>query len=645
MRDTILRHFPPRTHPLTLVADPDGVLADESVATELAGRGFRSVGDADPVLLRIHVEQARPWTGDRPLIVVTEGQLKYLPYDLWQQGHHVSLSLDGFFPNLVYPIVKALNPAQRARLSEAQPPPSPLTRSGSLTFLLRHVFGAELDELRQPAALIAWLNDAHGRAEQWPPMVAQYLLEALRSAPGYAGWPLEELLGSGEAFASFVREQWRGYVQEKTGRLLAEKPIRYVLDFEMDDGLQDDLARLVRSGALEPVGVAEPERLPAWARAGVLGAGEDGRRRRIAGLVTDLDERVVAITGSARWGDWQTIARAWAELSALTFEPGVGEERLDGETIDELRSRLDAGFGSWLGGHYAPLGGHALPTPHHVHHIPHYLAYQRRQHGADRVALLVLDGMSVADWLVIGSTWRARRPGWRLHEQSVLAQVPTITAISRQALVSGLRPMDFAATIGTTAAEPALWRAFWTREEVPANLVEYARLALDRDEEPALPLGTARALCLIDYSIDEIIHGASLGAADVAASLRMWLEQVSPRLEAVIDLLLAHGFTVYVASDHGHVEARGIGQPSEGLAVETRGGRARIYRDEHLAVSVQSAYYGTVPWSHDGVLPDDVWAVMPGGRTAFAPLNDTVVTHGGTTIDEVVVPFVTIRTG
>jgi hypothetical protein len=645
MRDAVLSLFPPLTHPLTLVSDPDGVLADEDVATELAERGFRRVGDVDPVLLRLHIEQARPWTRERPLIVVTEGQLRDLPYDLWQQGHHVSLSLDRFFPNLAYPIVKALSPDQRGRLSAGPSPPSPLTRNGSLGFVLRHVFGADVDELRQPAALIAWLNDVHGRAEQIPPTVTQYLLAALRDAPLYAGWPLDDLLGSAEAFTRFVREQWRGYVQERTGRLLAEEPVGYVLDFANDHGLQDDLARLVRSGAVEPVGVEKPEQLPAWARAGVLGEGEDGRRRRIAELVTDLDERLSGMEEAGRWAEWQAIARVWAELSALTSDVGMGAEVPDVEAFSDLRDRLDRGFQGWLAGHYSPLGGQALPTPHHVHHIPHYLAYEWRQGRSDRVALLVLDGMSLSDWSAIGPTWRARRPRWRLQEQSVLAQIPTITAISRQALVSGLRPMDFSATIGTTAAEPALWRAFWAREELPARACEYVRPALDRDDAPALPVGSARMLCLVDYSIDEITHGASLGAADVVASLGIWLEQVSPRLEAMIDLLLMHGFTVYVASDHGHVEARGIGQPSEGLAVETRGGRARIYRDEHLAASEQSAYHGVVPWSHDGVLPDDVWVIMPGGRTAFAPLNDTVVTLGGTTIDEVVVPFVTIRTG
>ena len=142
-----------------------------------------------------------------------------------------------------------------------------------------------------------------------------------------------------------------------------------------------------------------------------------------------------------------------------------------------------------------------------------------------------------------------------------------------------------------------------------------------------------------------MIHDATLGAADFQASLRVWLERYSQRLEAVVAGLLARRFTVYLSSDHGHVEARGFGRPSEGLTVDTRGARARIYSDRRAAVSVRQGFSDTVLWSGDGLLPDDVWVLMPQGRRAFATFDETVVTHGGLTLDELVVPLVTITAG
>ena len=131
---------------------------------------------------------------------------------------------------------------------------------------------------------------------------------------------------------------------------------------------------------------------------------------------------------------------------------------------------------------------------------------------------------------------------------------------------------------------------------------------------------------------------------DFQGSLRVWLEGYSRLLEHVIADLLARGFTVYVTSDHGHVEAKGFGLPSEGLTVESRGKRARIYRDRHAAINVQHGFCETVLWSKDGLLPDDAWVLMPVGRNAFATFNEIAVTHGGLTLDEVVVPLVTITT-
>src|SRR5215213_6209266 len=103
LREWVLTRFPENTHPLTLVHDPDRLLADEAILAELTKRGFRIVFEPDPIALRFQIEAARPWTPERPLIVRTEARLNNLPYDLWHDGYHVELGLHGFFPRLDYP--------------------------------------------------------------------------------------------------------------------------------------------------------------------------------------------------------------------------------------------------------------------------------------------------------------------------------------------------------------------------------------------------------------------------------------------------------------------------------------------------------------------------------------------------------------
>jgi hypothetical protein len=155
MIEDALHHFPANTHALTLVSDPDGVLKDEEMLTTLSERGFALVDEPDPVRLRHRVEQVRSFRADRPLIILTSSSLNDLPYDLWQQGHHVTLALHTFFPNLSYPVVRSLSPAQRWQLSQAPSPQHRLGRRATTDYVLRYAFAADLDALRQPSNLIS----------------------------------------------------------------------------------------------------------------------------------------------------------------------------------------------------------------------------------------------------------------------------------------------------------------------------------------------------------------------------------------------------------------------------------------------------------------------------------------------------------
>jgi hypothetical protein len=152
-------------------------------------------------------------------------------------------------------------------------------------------------------------------------------------------------------------------------------------------------------------------------------------------------------------------------------------------------------------------------------------------------------------------------------------------------------------------------------------------------------------LCLIDNDIDEMVHGASQGLTDVHASLHTWLQgEVCQQLEGVLAELLNQGYAVYLTSDHGHTEAWGMGQPSEGVTVQSRSKRARLYADENAALAVQADYPQTQLWASQRVLPDNTWVLLPltanGRRLAFAPHGQRVVTHGGLSLDEMIVPLV-----
>ena len=643
----VLAHFPSDTHALTLVSDPDDLLVDESVMTALRARGFRLIRDPDPCALRLAYAQARPITVEHPLIVATGGPLDALPYDLWQRGHHVELALHRLLPTLDYPTVRQLTLQQRRRLAAAfdqNPAPQPLSTGATIRYVLLHVFGCDLAQIHQPVQLLRWLADLYGSGDGLPALFAKTVADELCLRPAFAGLPLAELLAGADAFHAVVQVAWDAFVQAR----LHEGPAAYAsspLFAQPDDALHDLLPKLVRSGALAPIRVDQQASFPAWAEVAVVYDVAAARARQLGAGLDDIAAQVSQ--SPLRWADWQVLARRWGQLTGWRYD---ASEPLPADLqvrYASVQAALNQAFQAWLQPAYGTLAGQRLPEPHHLFHIPGFLA--QRTTAGSRIALLILDGMSVAAWQQIKPIWQLRHTHWRFDERLLLAQVPTITAVSRQALISGLPPSRFASSLTHNRREAALWQEFWTARGFDARTIAYANLP----GQASLPIPAAldspytRALCLIVRDIDDRVHSATQGMAELHASLDVWLStldagRASGWVEHLIQRLLEQGYLVALASDHGHVEASGIGIPQEGVTVESRTKRARIYDREHFARSVQAQFPHSILWHDDGLLPDDRWILMAGGQDAFASEGQWVVSHGGLSIEEMVVPLVLI---
>ncbi len=393
-------------HPLVLVHDPDGILDDEALLASLTRQGYAVIRESDPVALRYEVQRARAQAGQRTMII-TKHELERLPYDLWQQGQHITLALHELFPRLDSYHVGLLRGPARRRLAEAyqaRPPARYLSPVETQDYLLREVFDAAPERLDRPASLLLWLDAFHKAGQPMGFGLIQRLLAHLQGNPAYAGWPLSGMLLSGENYREFVRDAW----QREVGHFLGEERIGYqALPFSDDEALQDALPRLVRTGTVEPVAVDRSVRLPAWAAPAVAVDAAAVRRRQ-------LDEAMEAVADDLRpeelrWEQWQAVARRWAQVSLWRYDTDFGVTPAQREQLASLEAALDGRFAAWLQANYALLAGMALPRPHHLYHTLGYTEYiNQRIH---RVALIVLDGLSLADWTLIRPAWQMRQPG------------------------------------------------------------------------------------------------------------------------------------------------------------------------------------------------------------------------------------------
>jgi hypothetical protein len=304
---------------------------------------------------------------------------------------------------------------------------------------------------------------------------------------------------------------------------------------------------------------------------------------------------------------------------------------------------VDANFTAWLFNRYAGLVNLPPMPPVMLHHLPRFLARQLEDDRHAKIALIVVDGLAMDQWLVVRASLVSLNPSFRFREQAVFAWIPSLTSVSRQAAFAGKAPIFFPNSIQTTDKERVLWAQFWADHGFKPNEVVYIKGLGDGSLESvseALSHPKARIAGLVVDKVDKIMHGMEMGTAGMHNQVGQWAKQ--PYLNTLLNLLLDKGFRVYLTSDHGNIEAEGCGRPAEGAVADIRGERVRVYPDLALRSKVKERFPSALEWGPIG-LPDDYLALLAPARQAFVQEKQRTVSHGGISVEELIVPLVQIE--
>lgn len=660
-RDRILVNFPSPGPSLTLVADPDGLLQEPELRTALAFRGYQVLDYEDPVLFRVRFERdffpLLEDPGGLQVAVRTDAgrRLEDLPADLLPRGRRLNLSLAGLFPRLSYPVLQRLGADWLDRLEEAgagERGPS-LGPEATLDFLTRQVFGLHLRDLRQPTRLVARLLEMHYHQEGVPDQIARRVARELAGEPDLGAWPLERLWSDRAAFLSFLQEQWevflRSLQQPDHGSVCepaATMPPRSLVPFQAPQ-VRVFVDTLFLEGLLQPVRLDDGVTLPAaeaWAQVGIRIPGPEDAQRRLEALLAR--SREPAPSDQDRASEWLERARQLGELRALA---DAGTPQQQGQ-VDQHAQGLDEAFYPWLVHHYGGLATlPAVRAPVMVHHVPRFLARQLQDGQARRVALVVVDGLSLGHWAALRDSGTALPEGVRLQEGACFAWIPTLTSLSRQALFAGELPVTLGESLASTAREGAWWRRFWETQGLSPGQVGYLRSVRNPGDPEFVELterDDLQALGLVVPTVDEMLHGVPGERAVMQATLLAWAGQGV--LAGVLRALLEKGYTVWLTADHGSTAAVGMGRPREGSLVDQAGSRARVYPDAQLRERVLAEFPEALPWPGYGLPRDFQVLLAPPGRSFTpqarpgAPPSPTL-THGGASLEEVLVPLVRLQ--
>lgn len=648
-RNKILKKFPRNPHNLTIVADPDGILQDTKINNKLRKQGYNILYYPDTTSYkrekysfryRFESKYRKQWQKENGLNLLlafksNKREVKdIIPYDIWIKGKKIQVSLSGLFPKINHTILSNLEPSYIDRIYQAyqlyQGPT--IGEVATKKYVLTTGYKLNPDNILTINDLTSNLLRIHYTQQNIPENLQEYLINHLKKSHQFYRLPLEQLFNK-EKFYHYLQTQWEKYVLDTKKNTSTS-----IISFE-DPEIMPYIDNLFTQGNLSPVNTPNPNQLPKWMHIGLQNTHDQDNKQILAKILDNIEAQLQSKQLDQK--EWQNIATKWAQ--AITKKIKIGN-KISPKTIaryKKIHKTIENKFTKWILNHHPGLHNLRLENPVTVSHICDYLHKKTIKKPDKKIALVVLDGLSIDQWIILEETINTKKEEvFTFDYQTVYAEIPTLTSISRQAIFSGKNPFYLQDTISYTNYDEKHWTNYWENHNINAGYIGALLLDNDKEIEKWQKLFSYQIIGIVVNFIDETMHGAKLGTPSVHDAVIRWITE-----ELFVNLLcdlFNNGYDVFLTSDHGNIESQGIGKPRQGLLVEQAGSRVRMYSDPEYAKKAMKEYPETIIWRKEASGHDYTY-LFPKGTAAFTRKNTRNVSHGGITIEEVIVPFVQVR--
>ena len=257
------------------------------------------------------------------------------------------------------------------------------------------------------------------------------------------------------------------------------------------------------------------------------------------------------------------------------------------------------------------------------------------------------DGLALDQWLLLRGYLHDHFPTLVFHENRTFAIAPTITPVSRQALFAGELPRAFAETALQTSKDGDRWTRFWVNYEIPVSRIAYLHVQANGSglaDLHAIIDGNNRRLGLVVNLFDDVMHGTKGTTAE--ADKRVYYQTLAAQLEngrlhELFSTLFNQGYQVYLTSDHGNFSGVGMGIQPPKVLVEKYAKRVALFDSAALAEDFAAAH-GLFTY-RTKFLPEAMHPVYVGGRRLLGTNDIVEISHGGLSLEEMVVPLIKLE--
>jgi len=406
-RYEIIRTITSLDGPIIIASDPDGLLRDEIINKILRDKGYEILFYEDSITFRYlfetrYREQIRRNVLKLVLVVdASENQLRdRLPYDVLKKSRIAAVSLAKIFPKLNYPVIKEINTTELERLYQAYKNyrREKLGERATYQYVLRVVYQIDSESILNQEDLLKNILEQKNLKIIIPPKFLTYLKEQLSNKlPKIKNY--EKLLDE-EKLYKYIQESWNNIIKNWNKK---EK-----IDYKIfhNTKIRPYIINSFFENILKPVPVENVSTYPKWMHPGL----EDRTVQSISSKIEQLLERLQILLQSTTFNhrDWQQIASIWAETI-------VNKIKVEGNLIENLKTRItetqntiDKQFTTWILENNKSLYSLRLRNPVSVSHVPDHLARVIKE---EKVALLVIDGMSIDQYITLREGIEKQKPG------------------------------------------------------------------------------------------------------------------------------------------------------------------------------------------------------------------------------------------
>lgn len=335
----------------------------------------------------------------------------------------------------------------------------------------------------------------------------------------------------------------------------------------------------------------------------------------------DLDDFIKTLNSQLNEGtvNWAVVSRIIAEGISKTINTPKFEE------LYAQINKANVVFQNTLQASYHQTkNSSAVKKPRIVSKILDYLNFNFRE---NKIALIVVDGMALWQYELL----KSKLPGIK-HEEIIYSWLPSITQLSRQAIFRGDTPQtDYRQG---PASEEKLWKTYWKEKGCHEFEIAYQHEKTDFSN-----IDSVSKLAIVLKDLDDKMH-SSTDYADLLMLTNNWIER--SKIAQIVDELISKGFTVFITSDHGNIQAKGWRglQGREKLGTNKSGSRS----ERHIEYSekwLSDEFMANNPEMGDSVVMEEQ-AIYFKTDLSFSN-KESLVTHGGAHLLEVLIPFVEIR--